>query len=78
MVPAAERDDSRDISRIAPDQDDIACFDGHIGAGADRHGDVRGQQRRRIVDAVADHRDALSATLWYFAAPLDLRCEAKR
>ena len=40
VVRPAERDDSRDIPRVAPDQDDVAGLDGDVRTGAYRDGDV--------------------------------------
>ena len=38
-------------------QRDVRRLHRHVGAGADGDADVRLGQRRRVVDAVADHRD---------------------
>ena len=45
----------------------LGALDGDVGAGAHRDADVGLRQRRRIVDAVAGHRDALTLRL----QPLD-------
>ena len=39
---------------------DVSGLDRDVGSGADRDPDVGRHQRRRIVDAVADHRDPLA------------------
>ena len=51
------------VARIAPDEHDVAGFDRHVGPRADRDAHVGGHQRRRVVHAVADHRDALALPL---------------
>ena len=63
IARADQRDDPRHVARIAAHEDDVACLDGHVGAGADRDADIRGHERRRVVHAVADHRDALARAL---------------
>ncbi len=46
-----------DEPRVAADERDVRGLDRDVGAGADRHAEVRPGERRRVVDAVADHRD---------------------
>ena len=48
---------------LARDERDVRRLDGDVGAGADREADVRLGQRRRVVDAVADHPDELALVL---------------
>ena len=48
----------RNIRKVALDQHDVRRVERDIGARADRDADVRTRQRRRVVDAVADHRGA--------------------
>ena len=50
-MPAATRRD------VATDQRDVGRLDGDVGTAADGEADVGGGQRRRVVDAVADHAD---------------------
>ena len=42
---------------MAVDEHDVGRVDGHIRARADGDADVRARERRRVVDAVADHGD---------------------
>ena len=44
-------------SRSPLQQRDAGALDGDVGAGAHGDADIGGGQRRRIVDAVAGHRD---------------------
>jgi hypothetical protein len=59
----AQPDDPGDVARIAPDEHDIAGFDGDIRAGADRNAHVRGDERGSVVHAIAHHRDAFALRL---------------
>ena len=47
------------LQRAAFDEHDIAGLDGNVGSGAHGDTEIGLGQRRRIVDAVADERDAL-------------------
>ena len=49
-----------DVERIALHQHDVRRLDRHVRARADRDADVGLRQRRRVVHAVADHRDPLA------------------
>jgi hypothetical protein len=60
---AGDLDRGGDVEHVVADEDDIAGLFGHVGAGADRHADVGLGQRRGVVDAVADHRDAFAFVL---------------
>src|SRR5262249_55046640 len=60
IARTAERDDSRYVPRIVPDEDDITGLHRHVGARANRHGDIGREQCGRVVDAVANHRHALA------------------
>ena len=42
---------------LVADQRDVRGLEGDVRAGADRDPEVGLRQRRRVVDAVADHRD---------------------
>ncbi len=50
-------------AQIAVDQRDAGALHRHVGAGAHRDADVGLRQRRRVVDAVAGHRDATPLAL---------------
>ena len=67
--PARQRDRRGDAAQVAAHQRDVAGLDRDVGAGADRDADVGLRERRRVVDAVADHRDDLPGGL----PALDLR-----
>ena len=54
---------SATAGEAAADQRHVGGLDGDVGARADRDADVRLRERRRVVDAVADHRDDLAARL---------------
>ena len=54
---AAEPDGRRDVAQAAVDEHDVGRVDGHVRARADGDADVRARERRRVVDAVADHGD---------------------
>ena len=45
------------------DEDDIRGLHSHVRASADGDADVGLRERRRVVDAVADHGDAEAALL---------------
>ena len=49
--------------RFAAHQRDVGRLERDVGAGADRDADVGPRQRRRVVDAVADHRDDVTLGL---------------
>ena len=44
-------------AQVALEQRDAGALDGDVGAGAHGDADVGRGQRRRVVDAVAGHRD---------------------
>ena len=44
-------------ARVAADERDVGRLDRDVGAGADGDAQVGLGERRRVVDAVADHRD---------------------
>ena len=48
---------------VAAHQRDAGRMHRHVGAGAHRDADVRRRQRRRVVDAVADHGHDLALGL---------------
>ena len=50
-------------AQVAADQRDVRGGHRHVGAGADGDAQVGLGQRRRVVDAVADHRDRLALRL---------------
>ena len=54
----------QNLSEVVGHQGNIGCLDGGLCAG-DAHGDshVGNGKRRRVVDAVADHRHAVALTL---------------
>ena len=54
---AAEPDGRRHVAQAAVDEHDVGRVDGHVRARADGDADVRARERRRVVDAVADHGD---------------------
>src|SRR2546426_628186 len=54
---AADLDRRCDVERVRPHQDDVGGLDRDVGAGADREADIGLCERRRVVDAVADHCD---------------------
>ena len=56
-VDAAEADGERHCAQIVGHERDVGGLDGGVGAGgAHRDADIRRGERRRVVDAVADHR----------------------
>ena len=58
MVARLSRRRARTMPRqVALEQRDAGALDGDVGAGAHGDADIGGGQRRRIVDAVAGHRD---------------------
>ncbi len=57
---AREVDAAGDARDVAADQRDVGRFDRDVGAAADGEADVGGGQRRRVVDAVADHADLVA------------------
>ena len=52
-----------DAAEITLDKGDARTFHGDVGAGAHGDSDVRPCQRRRVVDAVARHRNPLAGGL---------------
>ena len=57
---AAQTARAHDAAQVALDQRDAGALHRHVGAGAHRDADVGLRQRRRVVDAVAGHGDALA------------------
>ena len=57
---ATDPQGDRDVQRVGAHQHDVGCFDGDVGAGADRDPEVCLGQRRGVVHPVADHRDPLA------------------
>ena len=55
-------------AQVAGDERQVGRLDRDVGAGADREPEVGLRERRRVVDAVADHRHDLARLL----EPLDL------
>ena len=49
--------------KIAFDERHVRALHRDVGAGSHRDADVGLRERRRVVDAVAGHRDALAALL---------------
>ena len=64
------------LQRTAFDEHDIAGLDGNVGSGAHGDTEIGLGQRRRIVDAVADERDALFSPP-RFSATIGLRNSRK-
>ena len=50
----------RHAAQVAAHQRDVGGLHRHIGARADRDAHIGLRQRRRVVDAVADHRHDLA------------------
>ncbi len=48
---------AHDAGEVALEQRDAGALDGDVGAGAHGDADIGRGQRRRVVDAVARHRD---------------------
>ena len=63
VARAGQRDRVGDAARVARRQHDARGLDRDVGPGADGDAQVGTCERRRVVDAVADHRDALRALL---------------
>ena len=59
---ARQRNRVGDAAEVGTHERDLARVDRDVGAGADGDADVRPRQRRRVVDAVADHRDHAAFT----------------
>src|SRR4029077_12351674 len=55
------------VARIASHEDDSSGLHGNIGSCADCNSDIRGDECRRVVNAVTYHRDMLPPCL----KPLD-------
>ena len=60
---------SNKLGRIGIEIDHVAGFFGRLRSGVHRHADVGLRQRRRIVGAVAGHRDQFSLGLFFFDEP---------
>ena len=58
-----EPDHRADASGVAGGEHDTGRLERHIGAGADGQADVGAGERRRVVDAVADHRHGQTSIL---------------
>jgi hypothetical protein len=58
MVATDNRRASTRPSEIAAQERDAGAFDRYIRAAAHRDADVGRGQRRRVIDAIADHGDA--------------------
>jgi len=50
-----ERDESDDVEWVVLDQNDVSRLDGDVRPGANGNADVGPRERRRVVDAIADH-----------------------
>ena len=75
IVPRVRREERDGVSsnaQVARDDREVRCFDRHVGAGSQCDAEVGLRQRRRVVDAVADHGDASALGL----EPDDLSCFA--
>ncbi len=59
----ADLDDVDELGRIGVEVDHVAGLLGGLRAGVHRHADVGLGQRRRVVGAVAGHRDEVAARL---------------
>ena len=59
MRRAAEPARAHDAAQVAVHQRDAGALDRDVGAGAHRDADRRLGERRRVVDAVARHRDTI-------------------
>ena len=60
---AAQAQRKRQLRQVVAHERDVGRFEGGVAAdGAHHDADIGGGQRRRVVDAVADHRD--TAPLW--------------
>ena len=57
IVARLRRARAHDAAQVALDERDAGALHRDVGAGAHRDADVRLRQRRRVVDAVARHRD---------------------
>jgi hypothetical protein len=60
------------LRQFALDQRDVGGLDGDVGPGADGDADIGLLERRRVVDAVADHRDLLAVLALQLADLVDL------
>ena len=56
-VRRERRSASAASAQVAGDEREVGGLDRDVGAGPDRHPEVGLGERRRVVDAVADHRD---------------------
>jgi hypothetical protein len=61
----ADLDDLEQLGRVGVEVDHVAGLLGRLRAGVHRHRDVGLRQRRRVVGAVAGHRDEVAAACWY-------------
>ena len=55
-----------DAAQVAGHQDDVASFDGDVGAGTDSEANIGLGQSGGVVDAVADKTDAAAIGLQTF------------
>ena len=55
--PAGEADGVGGGPQVAGHEREVGGLDRHVGPGPDRQAEIRLGERRRVVDAVADHRD---------------------
>lgn len=51
---AREVESGDDVEEIRLHEDDVGCFDGDVGAGAEGDADVGDGESGRVVDAVSD------------------------
>ena len=74
MIVRSVRRESRIASaggaQVARDEGQVGGLDRDVGAGADRQAEVGLGERRRVVDAVADHRHDPALGL---QPPIDVR-----
>ena len=62
-VARDEPDRVRDAPQVVAEQDQVGGGHRDIGAGPEGKPEVRRRERRRVVDAVADHRHLVSPGL---------------
>jgi hypothetical protein len=60
---AAERDDPWHVTWVATHKHDVSRLDGNVRPRTDGDADIGRHECRRVVDAVAHHRDALTLGL---------------
>ena len=63
IVARLRRARADDAAQVALDQRDAGALHRDVGAGAHRDADIGLRQRRRVVDAVAGHRDDAALAL---------------